>query len=49
MIQVDTSAIGRKSFMHLQEMLDSGTIYPSQSIWCNAVVLVQKKDGVLHF
>ena len=34
---------------HLQEMLDSGTIHPSQSTWCNAVVLVQKKDGGLHF
>ena len=35
--------------MHLQEMLDSGTIHPSQSTWCNAVVLVRKKDGGLHF
>ena len=34
---------------HLQEMLDSGAIHPSQSAWCNAVVLVQKKDGGLHF
>ena len=32
---------------HLQEMLDSGTIHPSQSTWCKAVVLVQKKDGSL--
>ena len=30
-------------------MLDSGTICSSQSAWCNAVVLVQKKDGGLHF
>ena len=29
---------------HLQEMLDGGAIWPSQSAWCNAVVLVQKKD-----
>ena len=34
---------------HLQEMLESGAIRPSQSAWCNTVVLVQKKDGGLHF
>ena len=34
---------------HLQEMLDGGAIHPSQSPWCNAVVLVQKKDGGLRF
>ena len=34
---------------HLQEMLESGAIRPSQSAWCNAVVLVQKKDGSLQF
>ena len=34
---------------HLREMLESGTIRPSQSTWCNAVVLVRKKDGGLHF
>ena len=34
---------------HLQEMLDSGAIRPLQSAWCNAVVLVQKKDGGLWF
>ena len=34
---------------HLWEMLDSGTICPSQSVWCNVVVLVQKKDGGLCF
>ena len=31
---------------HLQEMLDGGAIRPSQSPWCNAVVLVHKKMGV---
>ena len=34
---------------HLQEMLESGAIRPSQSAWCNAVVLVWKKDGSLKF
>ena len=30
-------------------MLESSAIRPSQSAWCNAVVLVRKKDGGLHF
>ena len=30
-------------------MLKSGTIRPSQSSWCNAVVLVRKKGGGLWF
>ena len=34
---------------HLREMLESGAIRPSQSAWCNAVVLVRKKDGGLCF
>ena len=34
---------------HLKEILESGTIRASQSAWCNAVVLVWKKDGGLHF
>ena len=34
---------------HLYKMLDSGTTQPSQSLWCNAVVLVRKKDGGLCF
>ena len=33
----------------LRDMLDAGSIHPSQSPWCNAVVLVRKKDGTLHF
>ena len=33
---------------HLREMLESGAIRPSQSAWCNAVVLVRKKDGSLQ-
>ena len=34
---------------HLQEMLESNAIQPSQSAWCNTVVLVRKKDGGLWF
>ena len=34
---------------HLKLMLDAGVIQPSNSPWCNAVVLVRKKDGSLHF
>ena len=30
-------------------MLDGGAIWPLQSAWCNAMVLVQKKDGALQF
>ena len=33
----------------LRDLLDAGAIHPSQSPWCNAVVLVRKKDGTLHF
>ena len=34
---------------HLPEMLDSGTICPSWSAWCNIEVQVWKKDGSLCF
>ena len=34
---------------HIQEMLDGGAIRPSQSSWCNAIVLVRKKDGSPRF
>ena len=34
---------------HLKLMLDAGVIWPSNSLWCNAVVLVRKKDGSLCF
>ena len=34
---------------HLDHMLDMGTIKPSKSVWCNAVVLVWKKDRGLRF
>ena len=33
----------------LWEMLDSSMIHPSQSVWCNIVVLVWKKDMGLYF
>ena len=35
---------------HLQENVGLRCyLHPSQSAWCNAVVLVRKKDGGLHF
>ena len=34
---------------HFKLMLDAGVICPSNSPWCNTVVLVRKKDGSLHF
>ena len=34
---------------HLKEMLELGAIRPSKSAWCNAVVLVRKKDRGLHY
>ena len=34
---------------HLKLMLDAGVVWPSNSPWCNAVVLVRKKDGSLGF
>ena len=34
---------------HVEEMLEAGAIYPSQSLWCNAIALVHKKDVGLQF
>ena len=33
----------------LWDMLEAGAICPSQSPWCNVVILVWKKDGTLWF
>ena len=33
----------------LRDILEAGAIHLSQSPWCNAVILVWKKDGTLHF
>ena len=33
----------------LRDMLEAGAIHPRQSPWCNAVVLVRKKDSTLCF
>ena len=35
--------------MHVNDMLQAGAIRPSSSPWCNAVVLIWKKDGGLRF
>ena len=34
---------------HMKEMLEAGAIHPSHSPWCDAIVLVHKKDGGLWF
>ena len=34
---------------HVNDILQVGAIRPNSSPWCNAVVLVWKKDGGLHF
>ena len=34
---------------HMKEMLEAGAIHPSQVPWCNAVMLVRKKDGGMCF
>ena len=38
-----------KVHVHVREMLEVGAICPSQSPWCNVVVLVHEKYGGLHF
>ena len=49
MIQADSPLLVEEVWNHLQEKLESGAIRPSQSAWCNVVVLVRKKDGRLQF
>ena len=34
---------------HLDHILDLDAIKPSKLAWCNAIVLVQKKDGGFRF
>ena len=34
---------------HMKELLEAGTIHHNQSPWCNAIMLVRKKDGGLCF
>ena len=34
-------------YTSLRDMLKAGVIHPSQSPWCNTIVLVQEKDGTL--
>ena len=60
-ICIENSELFKEQFWHippplleevctsLWDMLKAGAIHPSQSPWCNAVVLVRKKDGTLHF
>ena len=60
-IHIDNSEPFKEQFRHiplplleevhasLWDMLNVGMIHPSQLLWCNAVVLVRKKDGTLHF
>ena len=35
--------------VHVKEIFEAGAIHPSQSPWCNAIMLVMKKYGGLHF
>ena len=60
-IRIENSELFKDQFWHippplleevrasLWDKLEAGAIHPSQSPWCNAVALVQKKDGTLHF
>ena len=41
---MDSLPLVEEVWNHLCEMLESGAIWPSQSAWCNAVVLVMEKD-----
>ena len=49
MIQADPSAIGGRGLHTPARDVGFRWCWPNQSMWCNAVVLVWKKDGSLHF
>ena len=49
MVQADTSSLLEGGEDILRDMLETGAIHPSQSLWCNTVVLVCKKDRSLRF
>ena len=34
---------------HVKEMLEASTFHTCQSLWCNTVILVHKKDRGVHF
>ena len=41
--------MGNEVRAHVKEISEVGLICPSQSQWCNVIMLVQKKGKSLHF